>query len=262
MFLRRLFKIGDKVRWLALELLVVFIGVYLAFLFQSYTEQRKIENEREKVLVSLKKEVEQFRVSFPLNAGGQQNDLRKWREALNKSEVVSYSGWRFLEPQYNFQVIEYAINLQGTETIDFELYTLLLKLYREIKQLEHAERIMTELAINFVVIPDDLARKSDTYKVLHAQSLFQFKKFIGFSGDRLSNLHEVTAIAEDVVDVINARLSIEKQQEIALGLLRDYWPTAEGDTTFLREIYDQHFSHLPEELFEEEMRKLLSEDQD
>ena len=49
MFLRKLMNIGNKGKWLALELLVVFIGVYLAFLFQSYAENIKLEKEKEKV---------------------------------------------------------------------------------------------------------------------------------------------------------------------------------------------------------------------
>ena len=49
MFIRKLFNVGDKAKWLILELLIVFVGVYLAFLFQSYSEQAKIESEKRKV---------------------------------------------------------------------------------------------------------------------------------------------------------------------------------------------------------------------
>ncbi len=256
MFLRKLFKVGNKVRWLALELLVVFIGVYLAFLFQSYTEHRKNNNERQKVLVSLKKEVEKFRISAPLNAGGQRNRLAVWREAYQKGEVVPFDNWRFLEPQYNFQVIEYAMNLQGTEIIEFELYEALSELYRQIKQLEHAERIMTNRSGQYNLIPDDLSKNSETYKVLTARNFFHFKKFISAASDRVGNLDEVAERASEIVEMINAQLSVDQQHEIAIDLLKEFFPSVEGDTVFLRELFIESFTEMPAELIDAEMREL------
>lgn len=256
MFLRKLFKVGDKLRWLALELLVVFIGVYLAFLFQSYTEQRKNENEREKVLVSLKKEVEKFRISSPLNATGQRNVLKKWREAFNKGEIMRFDNWRFLEPQYNFQVIEYAINLRGTEIIEFELYEAISELYRQIKQLEHAERMMTSRSGQYNIIPDGLSEKSETYQVLSAQNMFHFQKFIGAANDRVNNLDEVAAIAREIVSMINERLSSAQQNEIAFDIMNEFFPSVEGDTVFLRELFIENFEDIPIDAIDAELRKL------
>ncbi len=259
MFLRKLFKVGDKVRWLALELLVVFIGVYLAFLFQSYTEQRKNESEREKVLVSLKKEVEKFRISSPLNATGQRNQLGKWREAFKKGEIVKFDNWRFLEPQYNFQVIEYAINLQGTEIIEFELYESISELYRQIKQLEHAERRMTERSDQYNPIPEGLSQKSENYQVLTTQNMFHFQKFIGAADDRVNNLDEVAAIASDIVDMINERLSIAQQHKIAFDIMNEFFVPVEGDTVFLKELFMEKFEDIPVDAIDTELRKLAKE---
>ncbi|MCE7996515.1 MAG: hypothetical protein HEP71_31375 [Roseivirga sp.] len=257
--MRRLFKVGNKVRWLALELLVVFIGVYLAFLFQGYTEERKNENEREKVLVSLKKEVEKFRLSAPLNATGQRNQLNKWRAAFSRGEVVRFDSWRFLEPQYNFQVIEYAINLQGTEIIEFELYEAISELYREIKQLEHAERRMTNLSDQYKIVPKALSENSEAYQVLTAENLFHFQKFIGAAADRVGNLDEVATRARKIAVLINERLSTEKQQEIAFEILQEFFPNVEGDTVFLKELYMEKFEEIPVETLDEELRKLVRE---
>lgn len=259
MFLRRLFKVGDKIRWLALELLVVFIGVYLAFLFQSYNEQRKNEREREKVLVSLKKEVEKFRISSPLNSTGQRNQLSKWKLAFSKGEVIRFDTWRFLEPQYNFQVIEYAINLQGIEIIEFELYEAISELYREIKQLEHAERRMTNMSDRYSPVPKDLSETSETYQLLTSQNLFHFQKFIGAATDRVNNLDEVAARARKIVAMINQRLSFEKQQEIAFDILTEFFPSVEGDTIFLRELFIESFDQIPEKTIDIELRRLSKE---
>ncbi|NVJ47731.1 MAG: hypothetical protein HWE07_11410, partial [Cytophagia bacterium] len=54
MFIRRLFNIGEKAKWIIVELFVVFVGVYMAFLFQQYAEDQKLRQEKDKVLMSLK----------------------------------------------------------------------------------------------------------------------------------------------------------------------------------------------------------------
>lgn len=259
MFLRKLFKVGDKIRWLALELLVVFIGVYLAFLFQSYTEQRKNESEREKVLVSLKKEVEKFRISSPLNANGQRTQLSKWREAFKKGETTRFDNWRFLEPQYNFQVIEYAINLQGTEIIEFELYEAVSELYRQIKQLEHAERRMTQRSDQYNLVPEALSEKSENYQMLTTQNRFHFQKFMSAADDRVNNLDEVAAIASDIVDMINERLSIAQQRKIAFDIMNEFFVPLEGDTVFLKELFMENFEDIPVDAIDTELRKLAKE---
>lgn len=69
MFLGKLFKKSKNARFLLIELLMIFIGVYLAFLFQNYSEQKKIDKERDKVLISLKLELENFRTTFPRFSG-------------------------------------------------------------------------------------------------------------------------------------------------------------------------------------------------
>lgn len=243
-------------RWLMLELLVVFIGVYLAFLFTSYTEQQKVKAEREKVLSSLKKETEEFRVSFPDIAEFQQDKLAEWDSIYLVGGVEEYYGWSYIQPQYNFQVIEYALNLQGTEILDFELYEALLKLYQRIKQLEDAERLMTEMATKYVVIPADLPKSSDIYKSLYGQNRFHFWKFTRFGYNRAGILLGVADLASEVVKMIDARLDMARQQQIAVEVFRQYNSVAEGDTVSLRRFYQKHFSHYPKELFEAELEKI------
>lgn len=41
---------AEGIKYLALELFIVFLGVYLAFLFQSYNENRKIRTEQQLIL--------------------------------------------------------------------------------------------------------------------------------------------------------------------------------------------------------------------
>ena len=229
MFLRKLFKVPDKIRWLSLELLVVFVGVYLAFVFQSYSERQKISAEKEKVLTSLKRELEEFRTSLPGFASYQENKTKEWDSLLRIGEVREFYNWRYLEPQYNFQVIEYAINLQSSEIISFDLYEALMNLYKEIKQLEHVERLMTEFSGEYNSIPADLNQNSEAIRLLKADNIYHFFRFNQFAKDRINGLHSVAKAAEDNLVMIDEQLGPDKVEQIELGYLQEFVDSGVGD---------------------------------
>lgn len=255
MFIRKLFKISDKAKWLTLELLIVFIGVYLAFLFQSYSEDRKLGKEKEKVLVSLKLELEEFRTSFPRFADYQESKTKEWDSLYNLGIYEQYYQWRYLEPQYNFKIIEYAINQEGTDVIDFELYESLSKLYGEIRQLEHAERMMTEYGGKFSIIPSQLNADSPEALILKSQNRFHFYKFRGFARDRTGDLRRVANRSEELVKIVNEQLGPKKVREVELGMISDYLD-AGIDADFIKSIFLENFPAYTAEELDEEFEKL------
>lgn len=240
MFIRKLFNVGDKAKWLVLELLIVFIGVYLAFLFQSYAEQGKIEKEKEKVLVSLKLELEEFRTSFPRFADYQASMIKEWDSLFANNKLGEYYSWRYLEPQYNFKVIEYAINREGTDVIDFELYESLSKLHAEIKQLEHAERYMTNIGFDHLNIPTSLDEKSERYRIMYNQNRFNFYKFRDFARMRESSLRRVARRSVTLVNKINELLGDDLVKKVDFMLLDNYLEV-ELDTASIWMIMSEFF---------------------
>lgn len=259
MFIRKLFKISDKAKWLSLELLIVFIGVYLAFLFQSYSEDRKLDKEREKVLVSLKLELEEFRTSFPGFADYQESKVEEWDSLFNAGIYREYYQWRYLEPQYNFKIIEYAINQEGTDVIDFDLYESLSRLYGEIKQLEHAERMMTRYGGKYNIIPRELKEGSPEALILKNQNRFHFYKFIGFARDRTGDLRRVARRSESLVKIVNEQLGAEKVKEVDFSLVKEYYE-AGVSMDLIRSVFNEYYSYDEEELdsFIEELEKQIN----
>ncbi len=250
MFVRKLFGVSDKAKWLILELLIVFVGVYLAFLFQSYSEQGKIDKEKEKVLVSLKLELEEFRTSFPRFADYQKEMVEEWDSLFAINKLGTYYTWRYLEPQYNFKVIEYAINQEGTDVIDFELYESLSKLHAEIKQLEQAERYMTQIGFDHVNIPLSMDENSQQYRIMYNQNRFNFYKFIDFAKMRTGSLRRVSRRSNELVEKINQVLGDEKTKEVDFMLL-DKYLEAKVDTSIILSIYDEFFPQYSREEFME-----------
>lgn len=220
MFIRKLFNISDKIKWLSLELVVVFIGVYLAFLFQSYNENRRLSGEKEKVYTALKYELEYFRVDLPGRASYARSEVRKNRELLREGNYIDYSLWIYLEPQYAFQIIEYAINLEDTNIIDFQLYNQLVTLYSNIKRLSHAESMIMETSQRYVPVLADVSDNSREAKLREADNLQNFSRFIKFMNSRAGSLQSVAVESDNCLKIINQLMDPELRKSIEEDLIR------------------------------------------
>ncbi|GAB5524073.1 MAG: hypothetical protein Roseis2KO_19450 [Roseivirga sp.] len=246
MFLRKFLKVGDKGKWVLLELLIVFVGVYLAFVLQAYSETQKNKKEQEKVLVSLKLELEAFRISFPGFADFHQNVVDDWDSLFAAKKVGNFFSWRYLEPQYNFSVLEYALNTQGSEIISFELFESLSELYQDIKRLEHAERLITEMGHYYKIMPAGVGEDDLEGRKISAENRLYFYKVIGYSKDRIGILKRVASLSVDILEILNNQLGTERARAVNLEFIRKYHDRV-PDKEYLREFRDQYFPDITEE---------------
>ena len=102
MFLRKIFSANNKLLWVLVDLFIVIIGVYCAFLMQNYAEQSKNAKEQDKVLTALKYELEFFRYRMFETSLGMQGKLRGLKEIQAKGSYDYFSDYRFIEPQYDY----------------------------------------------------------------------------------------------------------------------------------------------------------------
>ncbi len=219
MFIRKLFKIGDKGKWLFLELVIVFVGVYLAFLFQSYNENQKVSKEKDKVLTALKYELEYFRTQLPGRSRFMKTELDELLVLARKGEYSNYSDWIFLEPQYDFQIVEYALSIENTDIIDFDVYDKLTSVYGAIKRLEHAEKLMMEMSQRYVPIPKNAPSKGEQVIIQNAKNLENFKRFVRFMSIRVNNLKDVAERSETCLELVNNSMYIERRKQIEADLI-------------------------------------------
>ena len=246
MLFGKIFSNSKNVRLLLLELLMIFIGVYLAFLFQNYSEDKKISKEKEKVLVSLKLELETFRTTFPGFSEYQKDKNAEWDSVFAAVEMAEFYTWRYLEPQYNFQVIEYALDQERTEVVDFELYDQLAKLYSSIKRLEHAERMMTEHGQRYRNINRSWSEESLEYKARMADNRFNFYKFRIAAIDRANIMERISKTSEKILEVIHEDLGADKIREADINLLHTYLEERVS-RELIREVYSEYFPHFTNE---------------
>lgn len=177
-----------------IDLLIVVTGVTIAFLLGSWNEHSKEKVERTKVINSLRAELQALDSLFPSMADYQAKVAMHWDSLLVKREVGDFYGYRFIQPQYNYAVIEYALNT-GSNVVDFTLHQKLLELYRVIKMLEQTEVYMTELALQYQPALDNLLVKE--------RNLFLLSRFNVFSKDRASLLREISRQAKTVLNVLD-----------------------------------------------------------
>jgi len=180
-----------------LDLMIVITGVTVAFLLNSWSESKQESKEKWKVLNSLKIELLDLDSIFPSMANYQDRVTARWDSLLQKNALGDFYNYRFIQPQYNYAVIEYALETNGN-IVDFNLQRELLQLYRYIKMLEQTEVYMTDLALKYQPEVDN--------KAIESRNSFLFSKFVVFSKDRAFLLREVSEQARLILEILNNKL--------------------------------------------------------
>ncbi|MEP5612495.1 MAG: hypothetical protein ABJP45_09615 [Cyclobacteriaceae bacterium] len=201
---------NNKIAWALIDLLMIIVGVYCAFLIQKYAETEQTKKDEERVLSALKIELEEFRISLPQFAAF----MDKYLARVKDNPSTNFSGWRYSEPQYSYKIIEYAMNLDNSAIVDFALYDKLQKLFVVIKQLEHSERSMTRISEKYRPIVSSLGNNHIVNQERAADNAGNFHWFRTYSNDRSGSLKRVGQASTEALDVINDRLGQEKRREI------------------------------------------------
>ena len=252
--LQKSFKIfsTEGIKFLLLELVIVFLGVYLAFLFQNYSENQKLKSEKEKIMIGLKDDLEYFRIFFPGLSSGMKGTIAEWEDLIENDTYRDFSSWRFIQPQYDYTVIEYALNADA-EVVDFDMNSNLSKLYTELEKLRQAEELITEIALNYKAIPPNLERTPEV-QIIHANNLLNLKRLKNRAIDRVRIMDRIAELSAQNLISVNDQFSDKKRKEIELLLIskRDL-PENEQEKQFYLRVLKQAFPHLTDD----EIKKVL-----
>ncbi len=233
--LRRLNLKGISLRNIIIELIIVFCGVYMAFYLNDREEEKQINQQSIRILKSLMIELEQMRITFPDQSAFMKEKVNEWVDLYQKKEWGDYYDWRYLQPQYNYTVLEYAINERETEIIDFALYKELMRLYKNIRQLEEAERYMTSMGYEYHPRVQEPSSDPEIQR-LREENLFHFYKFINAANDRSNALGRVAGIAENCLDLIRDKFTRQENIEITSELCQMFVDS--GDGTYNRKTLE------------------------
>ncbi len=248
MFLRKFLTNSNKLAWVFVDLLVVIIGVYTAFLIQNYAQEQHIEKEKERIYSALKYELENFRIFLPGRSSYTANRVSEWLEVYRNNNYEDFSNWIFVEPQYTYQIIEYAMSIEDNEIVDFQLYNKLQKLYVEIKKLEHAERLIMESSLKYQSLNDKISAVEAEARKL--DNLDNFKMFIRFSDSRASTLGQVAKWSDEALQILNGRINPIKKKELESQLIKSQIKSL-GEKEQAIQAVKQYFPDFSDEELEE-----------
>ncbi len=225
MFLTKFFKrlsgtIEIKWQLVVVELCIVFFGVYLAFLLNSHQQEQYVKQEGEKVWSSLKLELEAIRFSFPIWVEYQKSQNEKWDSLFANQEVGKFYTWRYIQPQYDFTTIEYALSTRESSIVDFDMYKKLTELNQNIQMLRHSEELMTETGFKYKNIHSKLPKTSKEYLQLTADNRLYFFKFIDFSKIRVNIMNRIVLSVIDQLEIIDEKLGPEKSLELEKSFIQ------------------------------------------
>lgn len=185
-----------------LDLLIVITGVSVGFALNSWNEGKKEHSERMKVHASLHTELQSVKKYFPDFASYQQDRIQEWDSLKRLSQMTDFYNYRFIQPQYNYEVIGYAIETRNSNIVNFRLHEQLMKIFNSIKKIEQTEIYMTEIALLYQPLPSDGASSTS-----QARNAFLFSRFIGFARDRASILKMVADLADETLPLLEVSMA-------------------------------------------------------
>ena len=142
-------------RSLLAELVIVFVGVYGAFLFENYNDARKRNEERQKVYEALRNEIGSLRTNFAAIATYQVKFNRELKEKIDRGETPNeVRHLRYVAPQYSLEVLENALRFNSFELLDLPLHIQLSRYHSLINMLSYTEQKITGLSESYVGLYD------------------------------------------------------------------------------------------------------------
>ncbi|PHN03195.1 hypothetical protein [Flavilitoribacter nigricans] len=258
---KRLFNRIRQINWnmILLELFIVFVGVYLAFLLGNYQEKKRIASEAEKIYTSLKVELEGIRFNFPQRAAYQRSRNVEWDSLWDQGGYAPLYQWRYIQPQYDFTTIEYALKAQGSTIVNFELYESLTELYQGIKRLEHQELLLTDIGMEYRNVPADSNMPTDELAIRNADNRLLFYKFIDLSKLRAEVLGELVTHANNSLQIIDNRLGKDDRRRIEMDLIRENLPRLIAGRDLPEAMIKKQIEQQFPSLRERDIRQLMEE---
>jgi hypothetical protein len=186
------------------ELLVVFLSISVAFALNNWNESKKENLEKLKVLRSLQNELLFISDLFPEMAEYQKMINKEWDSLMHQGSLSDFYNYWYLQPQYNYSVLEYAIATRNSRIVGFELHEELLKIYNDFIRLEEAETYMTNIALEYQPVPE-----KEKEKLIAERNKFLFQKFMVYGKTRARLLREISELSDEISPIITKQLNNE-----------------------------------------------------
>ena len=124
----------------------------------------------------------------------------------NAGTYDDFSDWKFIEPQYNFQVLALAIDIQDNEIISFDLNQALQGVYRQVKRVEYAEGRLTQLGLRYQTIPNQVKEGTIEYVIIWQKNYDDFGRLVRTMVLRTENQQLLSDQSSRALDILSTQL--------------------------------------------------------
>lgn len=133
---------------LVLDLIIVFIGVSLAFLFTNYQEQKKKDKDTEQLISFLKIGLQRYDVAFNGFYSYHETYNRNFRNNLDNKIVPNINIVTFPAPAYPLDAFA-LLTKQGYRILNPEIYISLIAYTNAMERLEYIEQKLVNTSEKF-----------------------------------------------------------------------------------------------------------------
>lgn len=142
-----------KIGPIFLELMIVFVGVYAAFMLNDYRAERQRAEQRAHVVELMRVGIERYEKLFGGFALRHANANSEFRDQLARGEIPRFRDSFFVAPQYPIEVIDRVVTAEGYGVFPLDIYVLLVEFLGDMRRIMHTEEKLTLLAEASLPLP-------------------------------------------------------------------------------------------------------------
>ncbi len=144
-------RIGERLRAakpgkILLELLIVFVGVYAAFMLNNYQAERQAVRDRGHVIELLRVGLDRYEQLFGGFVQRHENINPQFRAALDRSELPEFGDAFYPAPQYPIEMIDHLVTEQSYGVFSVDVYVPLISFQNALRRLMYVEEKLVQLS--------------------------------------------------------------------------------------------------------------------
>ena len=163
---------------LIVELAIVFIGVYLAFLLSNHQESANLAEARQRALALSNIGIERYEKLFSEFVAGHETNNLAFRKSLEQGEIPYFGDVTFPAPQYPIDVIKFIMTGENYELFEIGLYIPLTGYVNGMERLMYVEEKLVELSEAYRPLPPTSHPEYDYLYAIEFQKAQRYLKYL------------------------------------------------------------------------------------
>ena len=186
---------------LFLDLVIVFIGVTLAFVFTNYQESQRLRDDTRQMVSLLEVGLIEYEQLFEGFVTYHESYNAKFREEIRKGAIPDFGDVTYPAPQYPIDVITFILTNESYELVDPEFYVQLTHFSTTLQQLMYTEEKLVRTAEKF----EELRWENIPETKLKQGQVEVAKRYLKYLEIRKNRSAELKKLASSIIKLIDSK---------------------------------------------------------